>query len=372
MALARSHHTVTVLDDKAYVFGGQTSAGKLCNTDVHAVSLPSQTKPAADYACYPAFPVKETTTGDLLVPSPRKGHAACVRGKHILIHGGSDESGNSIDEDACLWMWDSETLRWTKIHATTQIGKNLAPREGHAVFVDKKQDLLILHGGKTASGATGETWLYDFDTVAWTQLPSCPAVPQNSAFVDGTLYSVSRDSDLGGSIHTLKLGASEAERAKLDAVRWEKVDFPTNPLVPGPRSLVGGALIPISTGYGRHYLAYMFGQSDGNGQEEDGGFKPSLCADIWSLQVPSHGFNPAAVKDVIRDKLPGNVASGAYSWAEVEIVPTEQVEHEGKVHPGPRAFFGASSCMDGKGVVFLGGVSATGEPQADGWLLRIQ
>lgn len=98
-----------------------------------------------------------------------------------------------------------------------------------------------------------------------------------------------------------------------------------------------------------------------------------LCSDIWAIQVPSHGFNPAAVKDVIRDKvLPRSVESGAYSWGEVEIVPTEQVAQEGKVHPGPRAFVGASACLDGQGVVFWGGENAGGERESDGWLLKIQ
>lgn len=275
-----------------------------------------------------------------------------------------------MDDGACLWMWDSETLRWAKIQAATQIGKSLAPREAHTIWVDEKQDILVLHGGRTESGHTAETWLYDFDAVAWTQLPACPVASSSSAFADGTLYSISQDSDLGGAIHILRLGADAEARAKPDALKWEKVEFPSSPLTPGPKSRVGSALVPISTGYGRHYLAYLFGQSEAQDNKSEG--QASYCGDVWSLQLPSHGFNPAAVKDVIRDKLPGSIESGAYSWAEVEIVPTEQVEHEGKVHPGPRGFFGASCCLEGKGVVFWGGVSAKGEHEADGWLLKLE
>lgn len=113
----------------------------------------------------------------------------------------------------------------------------------------------------------------------------------------------------------------------------------------------------------------MFGRATATVHEP----QAPLCSDIWAIQVPSHGFNPASVKDVIRDKiLPSSVESGAYSWAEVEIVPTEQVAREGKVHPGPRAFVGASDCLDGKGVVFWGGENAGGERESDGWLLKIQ
>ncbi|KAF3770598.1 hypothetical protein M406DRAFT_271856 [Cryphonectria parasitica EP155] len=369
-ALARSHHTVTVIGDKAYIFGGEHAGGKLCSADVHVSSIPSATTPTAAYNCYQALPVKDATTGELQVPSPRKNHAACVRGKYLLVHGGSDESGAPIDEDACIWTWDSETLRWAKIHAATQIGKTLTPREGHAIFVDEKQDILVLHGGRTASGQTGETWLYDFDAVAWTQLPSSPAPFAGvSTFVDGTLYGISTDSELGGIIHVLRLGSNATERAKPDALKWDKVDFPTNPLAPGPKSRTGASLLPVSTGYGRHYLLYLLGRK--GGQDDGGEQQPLFRPDVWSLQVPSRGFSAAAVKDAIRDKLPGSVESGTYSWAEVEIVPTEQLEHEGKVHPGPRGFFGASPCADGKAVVFWGGLNAKEEQEADGWILRI-
>lgn len=369
MALARSHHTVTVIDNKAYIFGGEQSPGKLCNTDVHAVSLPSDTKPASEYACYPAFPVKEASTGELLVPSPRKDHAACARGKFLVIHGGSDEKGNPIDEDACLWLFDTETLQWSKVHAATQIGKGLQPRHSHHISVHEKQEFLVLSGGSTSSGPSKEAWLYDFDAVAWTQLPSCPASPSSSALVQNVIYSLSNDSELGGSIHYLGLGANATERSKPDALTWEKFEFPSNPLVPGPKSRVGGALVPISTGYGRNYLVYLLGQTAIQGKENE---QHPFQSDVWSLQLPSHGFTGANIKDVIRDKLPGSMESGAFSWAEVEIQPTEPAENASKVHPGPRGYVGASPSQDAKGVVFWGGLNAKGEKEGDGWFLKVQ
>lgn len=369
LALARSHHTVTVIEDKAYIFGGEESEGKLCNTDVHAISVPSDTKPASEYACYPAFPVKEATTGELLVPSPRKDHAACAKGKYLIIQGGTDENGKPVDEDACLWLWDSETLRWSKIHAATQIGKSLQPRHSHHIAVHEKQEFLVLVGGSTASGPSPEAWLYDFDAVAWTRLPSCPATPSSSALVQDTLYSLSNDSELGGSVHYLNLGANATERSKPDALTWDTFEFPTNPLVKGPKSRTAGALVPVSTGYGRYYLAYMFGQTAVNDKENE---QHPFQSDIWTLQLPSHGFTGANIKDVIRDKLPGSMESGAFSWAEVEIQPTEQAESTGKVHPGPRGFFGASPSQSGKEVVFWGGLNAKGEKEGDGWFLKLQ
>jgi hypothetical protein len=108
----------------------------------------------------------------------------------------------------------------------------------------------------------------------------------------------------------------------------------------------------------------MFGGSD-----DESGTK-QYHSDIWTLQIPSHGRSAAAVKDKIREKLPG-METGEFRWAEAEIVPTEQMTDEGKVHPGPRASFGADACLGGQGVVLWGGVNAKGEQESDGWLLRL-
>ncbi|EJT75627.1 hypothetical protein GGTG_05560 [Gaeumannomyces tritici R3-111a-1] len=395
-SLARSHHTVTVIGDRAYIFGGEEAGGQLCNTDVHAVTLSSgprddttavhsaqdayDTAPAQrSHDRYPAFPLKDATTGELLVPRPRTRHAAAARGNYLLVHGGVNASGAAppdkmaVEDAATIWLWDAGSLKWARIHASVQIGASLAPRWGHALFVDEGQDVLVLHGGRTAAGPSAETWLYDFNTLAWMELPPAPvASPDaaNVAFSDGTLFVVSTDpgiegssSSLGATVHFLKLGRSADEREK--TLRWERVDFPSNPLAPGPKVRDGGALVPVSTGYGRGHLIYMFGATTAEakaGQE----FQP----DVWSLQLPSSAFTPSSIKDAIREKLPG-VASESLTWSEVEIVPTEMLGHEGKAHPGPIAFFGATPCLGGKGVFMWGGSTADGEKQADGWLLEV-
>ncbi|TDZ25248.1 Tip elongation aberrant protein 3 [Colletotrichum orbiculare MAFF 240422] len=365
LSLARSHHSVTVINHKACIFGGETADGELCTTDFHVLSLPAVTngEPVAAYACYPAFAMQDAETGQTYVPSPRTRHASCARGQFTIIHGGADGSGNPIDE-TCLWLWDSESLKWTRMEAVSQIGKTLAPRFDHHIFVDHAQDVLVLHGGRTAKGqkASTETWLYNFDTLAWTELPASPEPPTAAAFVDNVLYTIGTDSDMSGGIHYLDLKSNATDREKPNALEWKTVNFPTNPLVPGPRPREGGALVPVDTGVGRHYLIYMFGKDDASSGID-------FHADIWALQLPSHGFTAAALKDAIRDKLP-RVDSGEFSWAEVELVPTEEVKSEGKAHPGPRGFIGAGAA-DAKSVVFWGGVSAKGK-EGDGWLLQVR
>ncbi|KAK3496376.1 hypothetical protein B0T13DRAFT_435441 [Neurospora crassa] len=383
-ALARSNHTITTIGNKAYIFGGEDVDGKLCNSDVHAILLPSKENTGAEkiHDHFPAFPLIEAKTGETYIPAPRTKHAACAWGNSVVVHGGCDEHGNPIEEDNCLWLWDTEHMKWTKLQGETQLGVKLVPRYGHHIFVDDKQNFLILHGGHTSSsgGSETETWLYSFDRNAWTTLPKSPFPPLAAAYADTTLYTISASPDspnLSGTINHLDLLKSTTEREKPGALTWQSITYPINPLTPGPQPRVGGALVPIHTGYGRSYLIYMFGissdavgESDTSSPEEE-----KYYADIWSLQLPSHGFTGAAAKDVIRDKLmPKGVESGKFSWAEAELVPTQQkmeAAAEGKVHPGPRGLLAASGCVDGKGVVLWGGVNPKGEKEADGWVLGL-
>ncbi|KAK0703070.1 hypothetical protein B0T26DRAFT_744190 [Lasiosphaeria miniovina] len=86
--LARSHHTVTVLGVKAYIFGGEDADGNLCSTDVHAISLPDSatSPPEIAHASYSAFAMQDTSSGITLAPSPSKGHATCAwGGKYICL-----------------------------------------------------------------------------------------------------------------------------------------------------------------------------------------------------------------------------------------------------------------------------------------------
>jgi hypothetical protein len=265
--------------------------------------------------------------------------------------------------EECVWAWDSETLAWSRLQAPAQLGAKLEPRFDHRIFLDEAQDLLVLHGGRTKDGDTAstETWLYTFDTLAWTAMPPSPAPAVASAYAAGVLYAISYGDGMGGTVHMLDIQPDETERAKPGALTWKTTDFPSNPLTPGPKRREGGVLVPVTTGMGRVYLVYMFGEARGAENE--------FCSDIWVLQPPASG--PAKVKDVIRDKIPvPGIDSGEMSWAEMELVPEEKTALEGKAHPGPRGLFGAD-VLEGKNVVFWGGASPKGL-EDDGWILRIQ
>ncbi|KAK4132709.1 hypothetical protein BT67DRAFT_425021 [Trichocladium antarcticum] len=396
-ALARSHHTLTVLanNNKAFIFGGLDASGALCAPGIHTITLPTFAAPTSPqtpadgttttantnnnhhrhetystaYTCYPPFPLQDAATGEVLVPAPRARHAACAWGATtLLVHGGRGADGRPLaDEANCLWQWDSARLSWRKLRGDTQLGAAMAPRYGHWMVGEQAQGFVVVVGGQGGDGVgmEREVWMYDFHAFAWTALPAVPGRPLAAAYAGGRVYVVAEDGDgggLGGVVHFLDLKTSTVEREKPGALKWETVAFPANPLAPGPKPRAGGALVPLSTGFGREYLVYMFGCSDKGAKE--------YYSDVWTLQLPAHGHNLAAAKDKIRQKLPG-MESGEFSWAEAEIVPTEQMSQEGKMHPGPRGLFGADSCLDGQGAVFWGGKNAKGETEGDGWILRL-
>ncbi|KAK4196654.1 hypothetical protein QBC40DRAFT_6000 [Triangularia verruculosa] len=368
--LTRSNHTLTVIGDKAYLFGGVDASGNLCLPTVHAISLPqdkSQTDPltskSTSQADYPPFPTKDISTGDLNVPTPRQNHAACARGnRYILIHGGEDASGKPIEEDNVIWQWDSETLAWTKLRGTAQLYKSMAPRSGHSIFVDDKQGFLVSLGGSDDQ-TKREVWFYDFNQAVWTALPDLPSGKEfldAAAYAGNTLYVLTKDASDPSAVSLLSLYLYDNATDREKPLPWETHTFEAPS--PCPQVRERGALVPIMTGYGREYLVYMLGlSSDGTHGSQ---------ADIWTLQLPSRGITGAKVKDYVREKLP-KMTSGELTWAEVELVPMEQMEKQGKVHPGPRGSFGVDSFLGGRGVVFWGGVNPRGEREGDGWILRL-
>lgn len=116
--MARSYHTITVIGDRAYIFGGRLTNGDLPPNDIHAISTLTSSVQSSHDTCYSASPLEDG--GD--VPATRSGHAACARSKHVVISGGSSSDGSPVEEDECIWLWDSERLKWARLQ-----GEKLVP-----------------------------------------------------------------------------------------------------------------------------------------------------------------------------------------------------------------------------------------------------
>jgi hypothetical protein len=375
LSLARSNHTLTVLHNKAYIFGGETAHGELASNDMHIVTLVASEKPDKDYQLLPALASDESNG----VPVARSKHAACVLDGSIAVYGGCDEKGNVIEEGSCIWLFDTEKLSWSQVKPANT---DSLPKGRHNAKLFAHETSLILCGGEGNLGATAsDIWQYDTIPETWTQLPPAPAPTTNAVLTNGQIYLVSGSDPMSSQLHHFSL--SEKDEVK----PWETFTFPTNPIAPGPRAREGGGFLPITTGYGRNYLVYFLGAvskpSDSTIVSEDETHNITQYSDMWTLQLPSSdlelkpswsvkdAIKPAKIKDAIRSVL--GAETGKHTWGEVEVVlPTDLLVPDGKLHPGPRGFFGCDVMDDGRTVVLWGGENAKGERVGDGWIIKLE
>ncbi|KAK5119182.1 hypothetical protein LTR85_007796 [Meristemomyces frigidus] len=385
LSLSRADHTLSVVSNKAYIFGGETAAGKLASNDIHAVTLASADKPEPDYSIIPAVPDVEGGK----VPAARKKHAACAFNVCVAVYGGVDEGGELADEEGSLiWLYNTAKSAWETLEPSSSDEAAPQARSGAKLFNHRNN--LVLYGGHDASG-TGlkDVWVFDYVERTWTQRPEAPVSTPNAALADGVLYTVSGSDSMSSDLHLLPLSATGEQEAF-----WQTIPFPTNPMTPGPRPRIGGGLLPITTGYGRNYLTYLFGARQAPGAESSSTEKPPTAedaknedpqywSDIWTYQLPSSSpeakvttslsdaIKPAKIKDKIRSAL--GYDSGGHSWGEAEVLPPTDLDASaGKVHPGPRGFFGCDVMQDGCSLVVWGGVNAKGEKEGDGWIIKLE
>ncbi|KAI1301112.1 hypothetical protein F5Y03DRAFT_220314 [Xylaria venustula] len=369
-SLARYNHTVTVINKKAYIFGGQTSQNKLATNDIHCVALPLKDVPPPDYQVLPALQADED--GD--APTTRTQHAACALRNYIAVYGGCDEKGALVDEGQKIRLFDTETSTWEVLEPSGHLERIPVSRRKATLL--SHDGNLILYGGLDSNGSElTDVWHFNYATKIWNQLPRAPVASKSAAISGHTLYLVSVSDSLGSEVHHLDLDLYAQEPP-----RWSTISIPTNPLTQssGPKPRANGALVAITTGFGRNYLVYFFGEHTESAENDD----LRQWNDLWTFQLPSSdvaaqattslkdAIKPAKIKDRIRSKLGAD--TGKASWAEVEVqTPGDLRAHEGKIHPGPRGSFGYDVTPDKSGIILWGGVSADGQAVGDGWMIEL-
>ena len=324
LSLTRCGHTLTLVGNNAYIFGGETAIGQLASNDVNVVTLPSSEKPEPEFATVSAVPEADGAK----VPSERKQHAACASNQRMAMFGGVDATGQVINENF-IWMFNTGRSKWEDIPASNP---DVAPKPRSSAHLLGHENSLVLYGG---SGADGESlkdvWHFDGITKTWSELPEAPVSSSHAALSDGVLYVVSGEDNMSSDLHLLPIATKDGDERS-----WNTIPFPTNPLTPGPLPRTAAGLLPISTGYGRQYLVYFFGaQSLPQGgatestespihKEESKDTPPLYKSDMWTYQLPSsnlevkattniyEAIKPANIKDKIRGAL--GFDDGKHSW----------------------------------------------------------
>ena len=405
--LPRTHHTVSVVKGRAYVFGGESEPGKLADNAMHVVILPSSGVLEADYTSFPA----RAANGLDDVPSSRKGHTSTVIGDSIYVLGGEGE--DVMHEKGRIWVYHTVRNTWTYLdpapgtlypsqrtgHAaassdlpspktvTFQEKAPQAPADPSKVVPEPAESdswgtIFIVGGRDTASGELlNDALAFDVKTRTWSNIPTPSGQAREGAslsLVGDRLYRFG-----GKGIETFSSGATES----LDASHvWKHAEGGTTPLTSGwawedlphsdkqgsaaaaPQARSNAGLVGVTTGQGRRYLLAVGGE----GEQSD------FLDDIWALQLPPESSTAAATKDSIRASMKRDTHES--EWAEVryEYVDTrgeeeKEIPGEPKRGLGARGHFGIAKGteVDGATAVVWGGVDANGNVLGDGWMITV-
>jgi hypothetical protein len=185
--LPRSSHTIDIVSDTAYIFGGEINPREPVDNDMHVVRLPfSDGGVSADYFKIKAVPnapeednvalpkteAEQTEDGNMDsvpletepkdkgkglaldlrpelsdVPEPRVGHASAVIGSRIFIFGGrGGPDMKPLDEAGRVWVFDTRTRGWSYLDPAPAVQGGAivhrpSPRSYHcATATDRPRD----------------------------------------------------------------------------------------------------------------------------------------------------------------------------------------------------------------------------------------
>ena len=429
--LPRSSHTLSVVNGRAYIFGGEIKPREPVDNDMHVIILPSGTVMEADYKTLPARPPHTAEGAEAAVPEKRVGHTAAVIGERIFVFGGrGGKDMKPLEEKGRVWVFDTKTDTWSFLdplpgtgypsarsyHASVGIEKpepsspviprvrpgTEEPIPGSVAENAKSEEeaghgTLFIHAGCLASGRTNDLWGFDIRSRTWKEFPSAPGKPRG-----GTALTVSKsriyryggfngESEEGGQVDFLELVldtfadfSGEGQGGVALAPRkdsWDSLIYESdenladqgeeggNRRVPGNRSVAG--LHTITTGMGREYLVLLLGERDPSSIGHDGAGK--FWGDVWAFQVPPHGMTGASIKDATWQVLGRETGEGL--WSEFYVADAEGMEGEDvrALTPGERGWFASSAMgdLDVSGIILWGGLNGKNEREDNGWILRI-
>ena len=399
VSLPRSSHSLSIVKDKAHIFGGEEKPRQPVPNDMHVFRLPISENDNTDYRLIAAA---SSNGPDGPVPAPRVGHAAAVVDDRIYVFGGrGGKEMIPLEEQGRVWVFDTRLNQWTFLdpvkgsafpqprsyHAAastihpvnTTIGQQGSTAgESQTGFDD--HGTLFIHGGCPASGRVSDVWGFDIAARTWSQYADAPGPARGGTcltFTQNRLYrfgGFDGKQELGGSLDFLhfvvntfddKGGKGELAVTPLSG-QWESLEPHPEASWPGKRSVSG--LHPVTTGQGRHYLLLFLGEKDPSsaGHEAAGRF----WDDIWSFQLRPEGWTAASFKDATRLLVGAKTNEG--NWARVDV-PEGSMTAGSHTHPGSRGWFASSpgQDLDPRSVVLWGGVMENNMRAPDGWILTL-
>jgi ribosomal protein S6E (S10) len=392
VTLPRTNHSLSVINGRAYIFGGDLPSGNLANNDMHLVILPSSSVLEADYKSIPARP----QTRDGPVPAPRKGHTAVVVENEIYIFGGQTAS-KSPEEIGRVWVYDVISAKWSfhdpKADAPYPPSRYLhsavssdepGPAHPSENTVDlREQEIdasktvpippasdswgtMFIYGGKSMDGETtlNDVWGFDISARVWFPLPPAPSPARlGASFVlaDDILYRVGGEIEDGKvpRVDFLEVGGLLKVRERGEA--FYKVALPallrewtTAPLTAPVNAPV---IRQVDSGTGKKLLLPI---SAGTKTLSAIDVTPSGNTRLAGVDFPEQSSDPKTVIDVAVQYL---------DLYEEVLSEEESARHAFKAVEGFAVSAGTE--VEAANLVIWGGKDETGKPLNKGYLVTI-
>lgn len=383
--LPRYGHTLSVISDRAYVFGGSEDpdSQSLTNDVLELHVSTDENTTTAVLRSIPAVGDGEQNTAP--VPLARTCHSATVARNRFFVFGGGEKPSDSpkpLEENGRLWVFDPLSSKWTFLDPPPDTTFPFA-RTKHVSTSSPDGSVIFVYGGLSSDQVRlNDLWAFYLDEGKWSRLPDPPGSPTsgiNLTCGQGKLWRLGYSDDsekstgsiprgqidfleypTGGTLDDVSKDLAQGHMNDLKSnIQWETLEFNTSKSseVPSPRD--SAALQFITTGNGRDYLLLALGSGD---KEE--------FSDIWIYQLPPAQYSGAKVKDVVREKLPG-VDSHRGEWSRLQISGIEVGADEEKGGAWTsRRYFG-SSMTGTKQLMIWGGLGPRNETLGDGWRIII-
>ncbi|KAG0049815.1 hypothetical protein BGZ83_005372 [Gryganskiella cystojenkinii] len=323
-ALARSSHSLAIVGNKAYLFGGEFKPRIPVDANLYVYDLNEKR--------INVISPNEST------PAPRVGATLSAIGSKIYLFGG--RGGKDMTPlQSELYSFDTESDTWEVVKAKS--GELPTPRSFHAMAASDSD--IYVFGGCPTEGRLNDMYQFSLATGAWSILPTPPVTPRGGAamtYHSNRLY-----------LHGGFTGKEQSDMVVYDihSGKWASA-IPSSANAPEARSV--HAIVPVaSEDANMDKLLILFGEGNPSivGHEGAGEF----WGDIWTAVLPKSS-----------NGVPGG--SLLVNYEKIKLAASQDAQDN---LPCPRGWFQALPWNDK--VVLSGGLGANNERLDDLYLLSL-
>jgi N-acetylneuraminic acid mutarotase len=258
----RSSHSLAVVGDIAYIFGGEIEPRKPVDNHFHAFNLSTQ---------------QWNTLNNDNAPDPRVGACSAAINHKIYIFGGRGGKKDLTVLPSDLYSYDVIENKWSKIEAKGDIPEM---RSYHCMTSSKSH--LYLFGGCGVEGRLNDFSSFNITTNEWKRLASSEISPRGGSAI---VYTPNNKIALFGGYN----GSSELDDFYIYDIndnKWVKKELAPNP----PKRSVHG-MCNISD----NAIAVACGERDPSDLGHDGAGK--FLNDVWSYNYMLDKWSEIETRD---------------------------------------------------------------------------